>query len=76
MATVAIAPDPPQPKSSILIEVTLSFEHMTWGDLRRFVELADRNHVSDLDEVALDFEPDVDDFEPTGLMFRTRDGDI
>ena len=74
MATVAIAPDIPKPKSSIVIEVTLDFDGMTWAGLRRFVALADRNHVSDDDEVALNFEPNVDDFEPIGLVFRMPDG--
>jgi len=76
MATVAMAPDLPQPKSSIVIEVTISFDGMTWADLRRFVALADRNQVSDCDEVALHFIPDVNDFEPTGLTFRVLDSDL
>jgi len=63
---------PAAPKSTIVTTVSIAFDGMTWGDLRRFVALADQWNVPDDREVALDYVPDIDDFEPTGLMFSAR----
>ena len=79
MATMPQEADIPQPKPSIHMSVTIEFEHMTWGELRGFIAMADHDGVPDDEMVALAFVPDVDDFEPIGLTFSTyvgADGDI
>lgn len=65
---------PNRPKSSLVTTITLEFDGMTWGDLRRFVALADQWNVRDEQDVVLDYVPDIDDFEPTGLLFHARGG--
>lgn len=69
MATV---PEAAQPKPSIVQSTTIHFDHMTWGELRQFVAMADLVFVDDGEPVAFAWnESDYDDpnSPPIGLMF-------
>ncbi|HOW00839.1 MAG TPA: hypothetical protein PLY19_05155 [Rhodoglobus sp.] len=58
---------PPQPRTAVIqFTATVGFADMTWGDLRRFVELAGQHGVTDEETVELSYEND-DFYSPLGL---------
>jgi len=76
MATV---PEATQSKPSISQSVTLHFDHMTWGDLKRFVALADLVYVDDSESVDLAWDDeDANDpyAAPIGLTFCSLIGGL
>jgi hypothetical protein len=46
---------------------------MTWGELRRFVDLAGREHVDDSETVTLACDYDDPNSPPIGLTFSSLD---
>lgn len=63
-----VPPDttPPQRTAVIQFTATVTFESMTWGDLRRFVDLAEQHGIVDDETVELHYEND-DFYSPLGL---------
>jgi hypothetical protein len=79
MATVPKTSEQAQQKPSICVSVQINFDHMTWGELKHFITLADREHVDDSEPVCLAWdESDYDDSyaAPIGLKFSTLDSGL
>jgi len=73
MATVPKATEQAQQKPSIFCEVTAYFDDLTWGDLKRFVELAERDGINPDTPVGMHYQDD-DYREPNGISFTFAAG--
>lgn len=61
-----------RPETALRVVAQLSFDNLTWGDLRRFVTMCE--HIPDAEPVGLDVSEDATYYPAVGFAERIRLG--